>query len=331
LCVKKDFSYAIKRELTLEEESMKKIAVLFLVILLVAFLGCDKQPGAQKGPYLAKVGNAKITQADFEREMENLPPFAQKLFEGKGGKEKFLDELIKKELIYQEALKKGLDKDAEFKKKLEDFKKISLISQILEEEIETKAKVTEQEVKDYYEKHKNELAAVSQIRARHVLVKTEAEAKNILERIKKGEDFGKLAQKYSIDPGSAKNGGDLGFFSAGQMVPEFETAAAQMNVGEISEPVKTKFGYHIIKVTDKKTGKPLEFDKIQNNIFQRLSAEKQKEVFDSFVESLQKSYKVEINQDAVSKLSVEDEKREGTEEKSEQPGETKEESKKKKD
>ncbi len=314
---------------------MKHVAALLSVIIFFAFLGCAKQGEEKKGPYLAKVGSAKITQADFEREMKNLPPFAQKLFEGKGGKEKFLDELIKKELLYQEALKKGLDKDAEFKEKVEDFKKISLISQVLEKEIETKVTVTEQDVKDYYEKHKNELAAISQIRAKHILVKTEAEAKKILESIKKGEDFGKLAQKYSIDKGSAKNGGDLGFFSAGQMVPEFEAAAAQLDIGKVSEPVKTKFGYHIIKVVDKKTGKPLEFEKIQNNIFQRLTAEKQKEVFDTFIENLRKSYKVEINQDAVSKLSMEVEKEEGTGEQPEKPGESKEkqqeESKKKKD
>ena len=276
---------------------MRKVIIFMLTIsLLFAFVACAKKE-EQKGPYLAKVGNTKITQADLEREIKNLPEFAQKLFEGSGGKEKFLDELIKKELLYQEALKKGIDKDAEYQRKVEEFKKLTLIGQLLEKEIETKAKVTDQDVKDYYEKHKEELASVSQIRASHILVKTEEEAKKILERLKKGEDFAKIAKKSSIDPGSAKNSGDLGFFSSGQMVPEFEAAAARLKTGEISEPVKTKFGYHIIKVTDKKMGKPVEFEKVKNVIFQRLSAEKQKEFFDSYIEDLKKSYKVEINKE----------------------------------
>lgn len=294
---------------------MKKCTVLTLLIcLLFAFIACAKKED-QKGPHLAKVGNTNITQADLEREIKTLPEFAQKLFEGSGGKEKFLDELIKKELLYQEALKKGLDKNQEYQKKVEDFRKLTLISALLEKEIETQAKVTDQDVKNYYEKHKDELTSVSQIKASHILVKTEDEAAKILERIKKGEDFASLAKKYSIDPGSAKNGGDLGFFSSGQMVPEFETAAIKLKKGELSQPVKTKFGYHIIKVSDKKMGKPLEFERIKDAISQRLAAEKQKEFFDSYIENLKKSYKVEINKEAVSKLPAGGEHKEGQPEK----------------
>lgn len=293
---------------------MRKFIICMLTIsFLFVFVACAKKE-EQKGPYLAKVGNTKITEADLEREMKNLPEFAQKLFEGKGGKEKFLDELIKKELLYQEALKKGLEKDPEYQRKVEDYKKLTLIGLLLEKEIETKARVTDQDVKDYYEKHKNDFASVRQIRASHILVKTEEEAKKILERLRKGEDFATLAKKFSIDHGSAKNGGDLGFLSSGQMVPEFEAVAARLKIGEISEPVKTKSGYDIIKVTDKKMGKPVEFEKVKNIIFQRLSAERQKEFFDSYIEDLKKSYKVEINKEAVSKLSTEEEKKEGAQE-----------------
>jgi EpsD family peptidyl-prolyl cis-trans isomerase len=282
---------------------MKRFAVFTIIIpLLFVFSACAKKGEQQTGPYLAKVGSVNITQADLDREMKNLPEFAQKFFEGPGGKEKFLDELIKKELIYQEALKKGVDKNPEFLKKVEEFKKITLISQLLEKEIETKAKVTEKDAKDYYDKHKEELASVSQIRASHILVKTETEAIKILESLKKGADFAALAKKSSIDTGTAKNGGDLGYFSAGQMAPEIEQAAIKLKPGEVSGPVKTKLGYDIIKLVDKKMGKPIEFEKIKNAIMQRISSEKQKEVFDSYVENLKKSYKVDINKDAVAKL-----------------------------
>ncbi len=290
---------------------MKNVAVSIVIISLLFALGACAQKGEQqKGPYLAKVGNVTITQADFEREIKSLPEFAQKFFQGREGKEKFLEELVKKELLYQEALKKGLDKDAELKKKIEDFRKITLITQLLEKELETKAKLTEQDAKAYYDKHKDELASVSQIKASHIVVKTEDEAGKILERIKKGEDFAAIARKSSIDPGSAKNGGDLGYFSSGQMVPEFETVALKMKPGEISEPVKTKFGFHIIKVTDKKMGKPVEFEKVKSAIMQRIAAEKQKEVFDSYIENLKKNTKVDINKDALAKLPAEPENKE---------------------
>jgi peptidyl-prolyl cis-trans isomerase C len=307
---------------------MRKVMIFILTIsLLFTFIACTKKEAPKTGPYLAMVGKTQITQADMEREIKGLPDFAQKLFEGPEGKEKFLNELIKKELLYQEALKRGIDKDAEYQKKVEEFKKLTLIGQLLEKEIESKAKVTEQDAKAYYEKHKAELAAISQIKASHILVKTEAEAKKIEEMLKKGGNFAELAKKYSIDTGSAKNGGDLGYFSSGQMVPEFEQAAARLKPGEISEPLKTKFGYHLIKVADKRTGKPVEFEKVKNVLLQRLSAEKQKEVFDAFIESLKKSSKVEINKEAVSKLAAGADKKEGILMKPEQAGEAKEQNK----
>lgn len=107
-------------------------------------------------------------------------------------------------------------------------------------------KVTEDELKQYYNQYK------PQIRASHILVKDEKTAQEIKAKLDKGEDFAKLAKEYSQDTGSAQNGGDLGWFGPGKMVKEFEDAAYALNVGQVSQPVKTEYGYHIIKVTDKK-------------------------------------------------------------------------------
>lgn len=308
---------------------MKRVLVLLFVVCLA--FACAKKEGEKKGPYLAKVGDSLITQADFDREMKNLPEFVQKMFGDRAGKEKFLEELVKRELLYKEAFKKGLDKDQEYVKKLEDFKKITLVGLLLQKEIEEKAKVSDQDVKGYYEKNKDKFAPVTQIKASHILVKTEDEAKKIEERLKKGEDFAQIAKKSSIDTASAKNGGDIGYFSKGQMVPEFESEAMRLKTGEISEPVKTKYGYHIIKVTDKKFGQVVEFEKIKNVISQNLMAEKQKEVFDSYVDGLKKSYKVEINKEALSNLTPSQEQKAETPEKPEPPKqETKETPEKKK-
>ena len=287
---------------------MKKIAIG--LILTVALISCSKKGAEQKGPFLAKVGNVTITQSDYDSEFQSLPDYAQQLFTDEEGKGKFLNEIINKNMLYQEALKKGLDKTPDFQKKLEEFKKLTLVTELFEKEIISKAKVSDQEVKDYYDKHKEEFTPTTQIKASHILLKTEDEAKKVLDRLKKGEKFGDIAKAVSLDPGSAKNGGDLGYFSKGQMVPEFEKAAASLNAGDISLPVKTQFGYHIIKVTDKKKGDVIEFEKIKDMISQRLSGEKQKGAFDQYVAELRKNYKVEINKDALAKPSAGTEKKE---------------------
>ena len=271
-------------------------------ILMFAFVSCSKQAAEQKGPYLAKIDNTSITQQDFEREFRALPDYAQQLFSDASGKEKFLNEIVNKELLYKEALKKGFDKNADFNRKLEDFKKLTLVSELFEKEIMSKAKVADQDVRDYYDKNKEAFVAAKEIRASHILVKTEEEAQKVLARLKKGEKFDAVAKAVSIDTASAKNGGDLGYFKKGQMVPEFERAAASLKVGETSGPVQTQFGFHIIKVTDKKTGPPIEFEKVRDLISQKLSGEKQKEAFDAYIADLKKTYKVEINKDALSKL-----------------------------
>jgi parvulin-like peptidyl-prolyl isomerase len=284
---------------------MRKVTILLLIIpLIYVFSGCAKE--GQKGAYLAKVGNVQITQADFEKELKNLPSFAQKIFEGKEGKEKFLNELIKRELLYQEALKKGLDKNSEYMKKVEEFKKITLISQLLETEITSKADVTDQDVKNYYEKHKEDFSPFLEAKVSLIRVKTEEEANKIRERLIKGEDFAKIAKSSSIDQGSAKNGGDLGYLSRNQLTPELEAVVSRLNTGEISEPIKVQNGYDIVKITDKKLGKQIEFEKVKNLIKQHLASEKQKDAFDSYIENLKKSYKVEVNNDALSKLLVEE-------------------------
>ncbi len=284
------------------EELMKRLQLLAILLSVVLLFSCAKKGEQKSSAYVAKVGSVTITQDDVNREMKGLPDQIQKMFAGPDGADRFVDELVKKELLYQEAKKKGYEKDPEYQKKVEEFKKLTLISLLLEKEIEEKAKATDKDVKDYYESHKSEMTTGSQIRASHILVKSEDEAKKILEQVKKGGDFAKIAKEKSIDTGSAKNGGDLGFFSKGQMVPEFEQAAFSLKEGEIAGPVKTRFGYHIIKVTARKEGKPLEFDKIKDLLTQKVAAEKQKAAFDSYIEGLKKSYNVQKNKEAIAAL-----------------------------
>ncbi|MDQ0153746.1 peptidylprolyl isomerase [Robertmurraya andreesenii] len=145
--------------------------------------------------------------------------------------------------------------------------KESLKLDLLVEKAATKdVKVTDKEIKEYYDNIKPE------IKARHILVADEAKAKEIKAKLDKGEDFAKLAKENSTDPGSAEQGGDLGWFGAGAMVPEFEEAAYALDVNQISEPVKTDNGWHIIQVTDKKKKESL--DKMKAEIEQKVKVSK---------------------------------------------------------
>ncbi len=282
---------------------MKRFQFLAILVSLALLFSCAKKGEQKSSAYVAKVGSATITQDDVNREIKGLPDQIQKMFVGPEGTERFVDELVKKEILYQEAKKKGIENNPDFQKKVEEFRKLTMISLLLEKEIEDKAKVTEKDVKDYYESHKADMTTNNQIKASHILVKSEEEARKILEQLKKGGDFAKIAKEKSVDTASAKNGGDLGFFSRGQMVPEFEKVAFSLKEGEIGGPVKTQFGYHIIKVTAKKEGKVVEFDKIKDILTQKVTAEKQKTAFDSYIEGLKKSYNVQKNKEAIAAIS----------------------------
>jgi peptidyl-prolyl cis-trans isomerase C len=153
--------------------------------------------------------------------------------------------------------------------------------------------VSEEEMKDFYEQNQDRFEKGEEVTASHILVKTEDEAKAARERVVGGEAFGDVAQDVSTCP-SKERGGDLGAFSKGRMVPEFEQVAFDMEVDEISEPVKTQFGYHIIKVTDKSDASKLSYDETKGEIRQRLTVEKQNKVYLDKVEALKGAYDVEI-------------------------------------
>jgi len=152
------------------------------------------------------------------------------------------------EEAFNAALAQSGVSQADIKKEIANYLKIVKL-------VESKVKITDEEIKTYFEENKESFSQPEQVQASHILVEDEAKAKEIKAKLDAGEDFATLAKENSTDPGTAEKGGELGFFPKGQMAPEFEETAFSMNVGEISEPVKTQFGYHIIKVTDKKEAK----------------------------------------------------------------------------
>jgi peptidyl-prolyl cis-trans isomerase C len=177
--------------------------------------------------------------------------------------------------------------------------KVQLAAKVWEQEQFEKVTIPEKEVKAYYEQNKEEFVEPEQVHARHILVKSEAEANKIIDQLKglKGDalrdKFIALAKSESTGPSGPK-GGDLGFFPRGQMVPEFNDAVFAMNVEAVSTaPVKSQFGYHIIFLEEKKPGKMASFDEVKGFIEQRLKLEKFKEIVDAKITELKASAKID--------------------------------------
>lgn len=213
---------------------------------------------------------------------------------------------IKSQFPNEEAFNKQLTDVGQDPAKIGDMLKKMLQQQHwMEAQLGSKVAVTDDEAKKFYESNKAEFAEPDQVKASHILflvkkddspevakAKLEA-AKKAEARAKKGEDFAKLAKELSEEPGAKESGGDLDFFSKDKMVPEFADAAFAAKVGSISDPVKTQFGYHIIKVTDKKAAHTMTFDEVKKQLIAYLKQDKQRKATQELLKSLRDSAKIE--------------------------------------
>jgi peptidyl-prolyl cis-trans isomerase C len=222
------------------------------------------------------------------------------------GRKEMLDTMVIRELILQQASKDGLDKSAELEEKLKDLKKRLVVESFLKKKVETESQVSDTDLQKFYEANKDKFKTGEQIKASHILVKTEKEAKDILAQIKAGGNFEELAKKYSVDSSSAK-GGDLGWFGKGQMVPVFEKAAMSLKEGQVSDVVKSDFGFHIIKLTGKRPAGIRPLDEVKDQIKGAIMPTKQQEVFQKIKEELKKSAKITVKEDVLKGMGAKQE------------------------
>lgn len=192
---------------------------------------------------------------------------------GKGLRTAVINELVGSELAYQEATKKGFDKRADIKTAAEIGRRKLVVNAFLADHMK-KNPVSDAETKAAYEQYKKELGD-KEYKAQHILVKTEAEAKDVLAQLKKGGDFNKLAKEKSLDPGSKKKGGDLGWFSPAGMVKPFSDAIKSLKKGEMAAtPIQTQFGWHVIKLNDSRATKVPSYDKAKEGLKRTLQQRK---------------------------------------------------------
>jgi len=276
--------------------------------LLLAMVFIHGNVSAKDDDVVAKIGDRKVTISEFNKMLGYLDSEKQKLIEKSPQlKENLLKQYVQGIVISNLAKKKGFDKNPELKEQLEMLKDNYIAIEYLKKEVVNKVEVSEEDIKSYYEIHKDEFKTPEMVRARHILIKTDTsasdndkkksreKAEDILKKIKAGEDFAKLASDLSDDTGSKTNGGELGFFPKGRMVKSFEDAAFSLKPGELSGIVETQFGYHIIKVEEKKESGMEPFDTAKEKIKQKLLPEPTKIKVAEFIEKAMKDANIEIH------------------------------------
>ncbi|WP_421383779.1 foldase protein PrsA [Bacillus salacetis] len=190
----------------------------------------------------------------------------------------------------EEAFNQALTSSGSSLDSVKDNIKSYLLTQKL---LQERVKVTDDQIKEYFEANKDSFAQQEQVEASHILVEDEETAKEVKEKLADGDDFAELAKEYSTDTSNAEAGGELGFFAKGEMVPEFEEKAFSMGVDEISDPVKTEFGYHIIKVTDKKEAQEAVFEDHKEEIKEILFDQVLQTEYPVWLEEQKEEYKIE--------------------------------------
>lgn len=288
--------------------------IITVALCATAIFGCQggtsdsgsKSEPKKAGQVLAEVNGGTITTGDFDRELKNLPDYLKAMADTPQGRKEMLDTMVIRELILQQASKEGVDKGPEIEEKLRDLKKRLVVEAFLKKKVETESQVSDDDLKKFYEQNKDKFKSGAQMKASHILVKTEKEAKDILAQIKAGGNFEELAKKNSVDSSAAK-GGDLGWFGQGTMVPVFEKAAMGLKEGQVSDVVKSDFGFHIIKLTGKRPAGLRPFEEVKDQIKGAILPSKQQEIFQKIKEDLKKNAKITIKEDVLNASGKKDE------------------------
>lgn len=262
------------------------------------------------GKELVRINGVSISLEEFRQMSEKQPLEGKMRLLNEKGMRDFLENyVVTREVLYQEAKKKGIDKRKEIIAKAEDFKRAIVIDALLEEALQAKSEVSESEIQQYYKENTDRFTEPREVRIRHIIVNSEPILREVLTRLSKGGSFEKLASTYNIDK-SREDGGDLGYIRRGQLAPAFvqfeEAAFSLRKKGEISDVVKTAYGYHLTQLVDTRGTVLRPFDQVKEKIGFFLQAKKKQDVYLEYVSEAKSRAKIVINE----KLWAEEEKKE---------------------
>jgi len=271
----------------LSNRSVNALAGRFVSLLagaiggsLLLLTGCAPPP--DEG-VLAFVNGRQITQTEFDTRWGELAEATKARYQKEGGKRLFLDELITRELLMQEARKIGLDQSDAIRDRAQRYREQLILDELLKDRIKAKVELSNEELEAFYEQHAHELLTPLKVRVALMLLPNISAAKDLEKQVNQGGDFAKFAQRYSIDGKTKANGGDLGPYRKDLVVPEVDAVIHTLKPGMVSAPIKTEAGYYLVMITalDKEI---IQADvAVRERLRQELLNEKRRKRFDGVI------------------------------------------------
>lgn len=280
----------------------KRYLIIFLLLSFpLSLLSCGKSGEKKLGKNeLVRVNNISITLEEFHLISENQPLEGKlRLLSEKGLRDFLENYVITREVLHQEAKRRGVDKDKRILSKVEDFKRAMVIDALLEEVLKGKDQVTDSEIEQYYKENKNRFTEPREVKIRQIFVTSESVLKEVLKKLSRGERFEKLASTYNVGP-FREDGGNLGYIRRGQLASPFapieEAAFSLREKGEISEVVKTSYGYHLLRLEDKIGTVLRPLSEVKEKIRFFLQTKKRQDAYLEYVKELKSKAKILINE-----------------------------------
>jgi peptidyl-prolyl cis-trans isomerase C len=290
---------------------------VFVLALLALALSCRRaeqggttgstSPAAKAEPggdeVVATYAGRRLTRGQVVQELERLPGPSRAYLSAPDRKRQFVENMILNDLLFDEGKTDGFDRDPDIERQVNDLRKRLVVQKVMRK-YQTPPEVTDDEARAYYEANKA-LYSTTQIRASHILVKDEETARALVAELRAHpERFADLAREKSTDTATAAKGGDLGFFAPGRMVPDFERVAFALPVGQLSDVVKTQYGYHVILVTERKEGEQKPFEQVKEQIKATLRNRALQDQVQSHFDALKRQADVHIDDAELAKITL---------------------------
>jgi peptidyl-prolyl cis-trans isomerase C len=270
---------------------MRKFALVPLV-LIVFFLGACSGTGKGKNDsVMAVVNGHAITETSFEEEAKMLPPYVKPILETPSGRMQILESMITRDILMQEALRRGIDRREDVRERLNMARRSVILEALLREVSEKAPGLSDESLRKFYEANKDSFQVGERVGVSHILFKDRAEAEEAAKRVKGGTPFDEMAKA------AAKKGvitADLGMIERGKFDKTFEAAAFAAAPGSVAGPVKTAYGYHLIRVGEKKPAGLQSFEEVKGQILSDLRQQAQRDAFEAFLAELKKQSRIQV-------------------------------------
>lgn len=272
----------------LTRQSKVLLSCGFLAALMcTAVSGCS-QP-FEDSPILAIVNGKSISQSEFDYRWSELSDAARARYDRQGGKKKFLDDLISREVLLQEARRQGLDQSLALRERMERVKEQLILDELMKDAAARPVQISDAELDAYYQSHDDMLVAARQIRGAQIVMANVFQAKDLKHQINQGWNFSKLAQRYSLDEKTKADGGEFNFSRKGVLDPAIEQFLLTQKAGTVSDPVETTAGFHLIKVVSRDPDEAKHIDAVRQQLKRELYAEKRRKQVEEVLAKLRSS------------------------------------------